>query len=452
MGIETSQLFRYHGRQDPVHPNRSFWSPIRNRGPDWSLVDAILLEDWLHGTAERYGFDLFEEYCSNFKVYKKPWSRFVVTHNDFDQKETKLCSFPCAVAETGREEHISWRVKSATVLAISDQIVVIQIVVSRAVKILVVDWHTDSILGSYTLSYKDEPCLQECFISPDSRIILLRENSQLRCFLRHRGYFNPNITVAKIEEGLCKKLYVIQDSLRQKCYGSGINFDPRYDSRVAIISSAYQSVHLDPFKEGCHKYDLQSRETIVMRCACTTDIIHHIRYSPDGRFLAVLCINVAITGCFDMDEVDVPMVSQEHVKLLCGITLNTLTVLSKAKGRGPCIVSNIHMFPTFSKDSSFIAQIDSHDGSAVRLHFVPLSASFDTLKVAARRSILRHIQKRHIAGLPLPQPMINYLLFRENIHCHPWINGEEEFIHWVIYVGLWIFWHTKWSPFSVLKI
>ena len=226
MGIATSQLSCYHRHQDPVHSNRSPWSPIPNRGPDWSLVDSILLEDWMHGTADRYGFDTSEEYCSNFNVHKKPWSQFVITHKDVHQKETKICSFPCTVAQTGREEHISWRVKSATVLAISDQIAVTQVVVARAVKILVVDWHMDTLLGTYTLSYKDEPCLQECFISPDSRMLLLRENSQRRCTLRHKGYFNPHISVIKIDEGLCEKLYIIQDSLRQRCYGSGISFDP----------------------------------------------------------------------------------------------------------------------------------------------------------------------------------------------------------------------------------
>ena len=204
MGIKTSQLFCYNRHHDPVHSSRSPWSSIQTRGPDWSLVDSILLEDWMHGTAERYGFDIFEEDCSNFKVHKRPWSQFVITHKNFHRKETKLCSFPCTVAQTGQEEHISWRVKSATVLAISDQIVVIQIVVARAVKILVVDWHMDTLLGTYKLSYKNEPCLQECLISPDSRMLLLWENSHLRRSLRHKGYFNPHISVIKIEEGLCK--------------------------------------------------------------------------------------------------------------------------------------------------------------------------------------------------------------------------------------------------------
>ena len=432
MGIKVSQLFCYHRHQYPVQPNHSCWSAMQLRGPDWSLVNTILLEDWMNGSAERYGFDIFEEYCSNFKVHKKTWSRFRITHNDFNQKETKLCSFPCVVAETGREEHISWRVKSATVLALSDQIVVTQVVVTRVVKIFVADWHKDILLGTYILPYKDEPCLQECFISPDSRMLLLRENSQLRCFLRHRGYISPNISVIKIEEGLCKKLYVIRDSLCHGCYGSGFSFDPTYESRIVIISSAYQSVELDNCHEGCHKYDLKSRETIVMRSACTTGIIDHIRYSPNGQYLAVLCVDVEMGGRFD-----IPIVSDEHVKLLCGITLSAITVLSKAMELGPCFVTNIHMFPTFSKDSSFIAQIDSTEGCSVRVHFVPSSSMFDTLKEAARRVILRQVQKRYIRELPLPQQMTDYLLFRNGVLQSPPVIHGDEFIdrlslRWII--------------------
>ena len=425
MGIETSQLFCYHRVQDPVHPpmhpNLSPWSPIRIRGPHWSLVNSIVLEDWMNGTAERYGFDIWGECCSNFKVHKKPWSQFVITHKDSRRKETKLCSFPCMVEEMAQEERISWRMKSATVLAVSDQIIVIQVVVVREVKMFVVDWHMDTILGTYTLSYKDEPCLQECFISPDSRILLLRGYSKHYDSDRPNyitGYFDLKIRVIKLGGGLCKELYVMQDKSVQSYFGSGISFDPRHDSQIAIITGAHQSAGMKlSILNGSQKYDLKTRETIVMQPACTTDTVYHIRYSSDGRFLAVLCVDVLLGCCSDPSDYNYePMMSDEHVKLLCGITLKPLAVLPKSREHFDlCIVSKTQMFPIFSKDSSFIAQIDSTSGSAVRVHYVPSSSSFDTLKEAARRSILWQVQRRYIKELPLPQPMINYLLFRDDM-------------------------------------
>ena len=410
MGIETSQLSRHHRRRDPLRYQPSPNSPIRTRGPDWSVVDTVLLEDWVHGTSDKFGFDLFEEYCPNFKVHKRPWSQFVITHKDFHRKETKLCSFPCAVAETGREEHISWRVKSASVLAISDQIVVIQVVVTKAVKILVADWHTDALLGTYTFSYMEEPCLQECFISPDSRTLLLRQNFQLRRTLGHVACFNSNIRVIKIDEGLCKRLYVIRDSLILNCYGSGISFDPRHNSYIAIISSASQSVEMET-SQGSQKYDLESRETILTQPACTDNVVHHIRYSPDGQFLAVLCVGV-VMGCMHNNPISVHVV-EERIQLLNGVSLELLCTLPQTMEYGPCRVLHIQMFPTFSRDCSYIAQFDSTHGSAVRVHFVP--SSFDSLKEAARRVILRRVQRRHIRKLPLPQLIKHYLLFREDM-------------------------------------
>ncbi len=374
---------------------------------DWSVITTIPLTQWKAGTAEQWGFDLFEEwYCQNLKVHKKPWSCFAVTGkvpNTKGAKDITLCTFPCEVFETGREEKVSWWIKDMTVLAVNSQIMVVQVIIAKYVKILVVNWQLNRLLATYSFAYLDEACIQECFISPDSNILLLRQNFHLRRSIGHICSFDANIRIIQVVDGFCKRLYVIEDSLAFNCFGSGLSLDPRIcHGRVAIISSVIQTI-ADDNSLGISLFDIKKKKILVTARSCTDKIVHHARHSSDGTIIGVLCVNMSMALC--------STIFMDCIQILCGDSLHLIHQIATSYC-GPCKPLHSQVFPMFSRNSKLLAQISNGNTSMVNVHKLP--GGLVDLQHICRASILQHIPKRFVNTLPLPKPLLLYLHFIED--------------------------------------
>ena len=369
---------------------------------DWAFLGAVSLNAWKLGDAEVYGFDLFENwYVHNLRVQKKPWSTFhVLGKTAKGKKETKICSFPCEVEETGREERVSWWIKSMNVLAMNSRVIVVQIVLSKALKILVVNWHTEKLLGTYTFAYSEEPCVQECFISPNSEVLFLRQNFYLRRMMGHMTNFDPNIRVLRVNSGLCERLRIIEDTSAFNCFGSGISFDPRFpEGRAVIVSSTIQSVS-DP-DAAVQIYDVPMQLIVQTTEAVTDRIIHHMKHSPDGSLIAILCIT--------MSSASFTTIFVDSILILNSDSLRTLNMIS-LPNCGPVKPLQANAFPTFSRNGHYLAQLYVDSAYHVNIYQMPVTEM--SLQCFCRSVILHYTPHRYLDHLPLPKKLIGYLQFK----------------------------------------
>ena len=375
--------------------------------PDWSVVAMVSLCDWRLAAGERCGFDLNNDWPSrNLKVHKRPWSPFVVTGRnltgDAGGKEGHLCSFSSEVFETGREERVSWWIKESSVLALSNTIMVIQVILAKAVKILVVNWQESHLLGTYTFSYFDEACIQECIISPDSKLLLVRQNFHLRRVLGHMTSFDAQIRAIQVQDGLCQRLFVIDDYLAFNCFGSGMSFEPFSSSlRVVVVSSGLQALE-DP-EEGIRVYDLETVSIVQTAPVCTDRIVHHITHSPNGAFLAVLNVNMSMALYSAIFAENIQVLDAGSFEVIHTILMPYCGPLRPIHGAA---------FPIFSRNCSLLAVLNIDHAQTVRLYKLPNCEL--TLQHLCRRIILCHTPCRYLGYLPLPRSMIRYLNY-----CQP---------------------------------
>lgn len=380
-------------------------STVDDEYSDWALTATVPVQLWKSGTAELYGFDLFDcWHVYNLKVQKKPWSQFqIMGRMTKSKKETKICSFPCEIDETGREEKVSWWIKDMSVIAMNSEIIVVQIVVSKAVKILVVNWHQDKLLGTYTFAYMEEACLQECFISPNSEILLLRQDFYLRRCLGHITSFDANIRMIQVSNGLCQRMNIIEDTLAFNCFGSGISFDPRFPSgRAVIVSSAIQSIN-DP-AAAVQIYDIPLQLAVQTTEACTDKIVHHIKHSPDGALIAILCVNMSMALC--------TTIFVDSIQILDSDSLTRLNVIP-FPDCGPLKLIHAHAFPAFSRNGHYLAQLYVDHSYNVCIFQMPCTEL--SLQYFCRSVILHYTPHRNLNELPLPKKLINYLKFQEEM-------------------------------------
>lgn len=371
---------------------------------DWQQVTSLSLDQWKAGCAGLMGFDSFDSWhCYNLKVHKKPWCSFSITGKLDCSKDKKLCEFTCEVYETGRQEQVSWWVKHSNVLAISDKIAVVQLVIAKAVKILVVDWLNNRLLATYSFAYLDEACLQECFISPDSHILLLRQNFHLRRSLGHIASFDANIRVLQVKDGLCERLFVLEDNLALNCFGSGISFDPRIPhGRVVLVAgSIHPADDTDEEDEenlGIQVYDIRDRQVVRWHHSTTDRIVHHIKHSSDGSLLAVMCVNISMAV--------ISTIFIDRIQVLDG---NCYDLLHEIPFQycGPCKPLLSQAFPAFSRDGSYLATVSIGSQNTVQVYKMPCMNM--ELQAACRRTVLKCVSYRHLHLLPLPKSLIHYL-------------------------------------------
>ena len=407
MGVDASRFKRSHKqrktRRGSQHSRASSsYSSNDDGNLDWAILGAVNLNAWKSGDAELYGFDLFENwYIYSLKVQKKPWSTFhVLGKTGQGKKETKICSFPCEVEETGREEKVSWWIKDMSVLVMNSKVVVVQIVMSKAVKILVVNWHTEKLLGTYTFASTEEPCVQECFISPNSEVLFLRQNFYLRRMMGHITNFDPNIRVIRVCNGLCERLSIIEDAAAFNCFASGISFDPRFpDGRAVIASSTIQPLS-DP-DAAVQIYDVPMQLIVQTTEAVTDRIIHHMKHSPDGSLLAILCITMS-SAAFTTIFVD-------SILILNSDSLRTLNIIS-FPNCGPVKSLQANAFPAFSRNGHYLAQLCVDSTYHVNIYQMPVTEK--SLQCFCRSVILHYTPHRYLNQLPLPKKLIGYLQFK----------------------------------------
>lgn len=394
MGIELSKVKSSKETQTDldIHFNNSVWEERV----------CIPYSGWKCGAY--LGFDIFHHWqIANFKV-NKFLSHFSVNYKNERKKQEKLCSFSTEVFTTGRKERMSGWLKHASVISVHARVVVVQLVLSKHVKILVVDWHENKLLGTYTFTFYREACVQECFISPDGLTLLLRQNFFKRRCLGHVACFDSSIRIIQLKDGLCLRTSLIEDSLVSNTFGSGISFDPRYHTgRAVIYSSSLQT--LDDDAQGVRIYDVMQDDVVRSFPTVISSIIHHIQHSPDGQYLAVLCVGGGPA---------LPNLLLHHVKILDTDNfslLHNIDLLSE-----PCKPWFAEVFPCFSRNCDFLAVYTGNTRNEIRL--VKLPNQEMQLQHICRRTILRCTSIRHIKLLPLPKAMLNYLQYlEENVEC-----------------------------------
>ncbi len=406
MGADASRLRTYKRRRTRKSPQysraSSSYSSFDDAFTDWALLGTVSLDAWRGGDAELYGFDLFDNwYIYNLKVQKKPWSAFhVMGKTGKGKKDSKICSFPCEVEETGREEKVSWWMKDLSVLAMNSQVIVVQVVMNKAVKILVVNWHSETLLGTYTFAYSDEPCFQDCFISPNSQVVLLRQNLFLRRMMGHVTNFDPNIRVIRVCSGLCERMNIIEDSAAFNCFGSGISFDPRFpDGRAVIVSSTIQSNN-DP-DAAVQIYDVSHHMIVQTTEAVTDKIIHHMKHSPDGSLVAILCISMSSATFTTMFVDTVLIMNADSLRVMHAIPFPDC---------GPVKPLHACAFPAFSRNGHYLAQL--HVDATYRVHIYQMPVTEMSLQCFCRSVILHYTPHRLLGELPLPRKLVDYLQFK----------------------------------------
>jgi hypothetical protein len=216
--------------------------------------------------------------------------------------------------------------------------------------------------------------------------------------------FDSNIRVFHIKDGLCKRLFVIQDHLALSLSGSGLSFDPRFpEGRLAVMSSTQQTAIDDipnsirPYR--LRVYDLSSRQVVTAAASASDKLIHHAVHSPDGRIIATLGVNASIfISCH---------IFINCVDLYCADTLMRLYHLPFHDE--PCKINNLVLYPAFSRNGSLLAQSSGDHTRKVSLFQMP---QYDhSLQEACRSTILHHTPRPLIHQLPLPKSLIQFLLF-----------------------------------------
>ena len=398
MGGESS-------RHESPSPDSEQFSSSRHQ-PNWSQIACVPVHVWKSVSNPAFCIDYFAEWRNRqFKVYKRPWSSFAVQgKNLVNGKEEKLCSFNCQVLETGRVEKFSGWIKDSSMIALHPKVAVIQVVQSKAVKLLIVDWHENCLLATYTFAFSKEPCVQECFLSPDASVMLCRQNLALRRKLGHVLSFDPNIRLIQIKDGLCKRLYVIEDNLAHAVFGSGISMDPRYSSGRAVIFASSLQIRRntntnnadDPPPPSIQVFDVQKRQLVAAADASVDHVIHHIKHSPDGSLIAALLVNVSIYITCTMRAHEIILFHSDSLDQLHSVSLFDHVTKSQL----------LDSFPMFSRDSGFLAQTT---GSTVCVTKLPLNTT--SLQQACRHVIRRHTRLAQVDQLPLPKSMIAFLQY-----------------------------------------
>ena len=372
--------------------------------PPWTQVACVPLDTWKNVCDPVFGIDYYSEWMNKqLKVQKRPWSRFNVHgKNEVTGKQEKVCSFSCCVSITGREEKLNGWLKDSSVIALHARVVVIQLVLPRAVKLLIVDWHNDALLATYTFAFSKEPCVQECFVSPDATVMLCRQNFWLRRKLGHVTSFDPNIRVIQIKDGLCHRLFVIEDSLAYGVFGSAISMHPIFASgRATLLSSTLQMRNANTSSvddvNNIQVFDFKRRQLSISSDTSLDHVIHHAKHSPDGRFLVAVLVNVSIYISCTLRAHELRIYDSDTL-----IPLHTMPLFDH--------ITKQHLlqsFPMFSRDVQCLAQPTSATVNVLRLPQDGYS-----LQQLCRTVIRHHTVLARVSQLPLPSAVIAFLEFR----------------------------------------
>ena len=370
----------------------------------WSQVAVVPVDQWKFICNPAFGIDYYNAWQNRqLRVMKRPWSSFVMHgKNSISGKDEKICSFTCRVTETGREEKLKGWLKDASVLTIHPRIAVIQLVLPRAVKLLVIDYHSDNLLGTYTFAFTKEPCVQECHLSPDASIMLCRQNFWLRRKLNHLTSFDPNIRVIQIKDGLCTRLFVIEDTMQQySVFASGLSMDPRYPSgRVMLFASTLQLVHTHPQEavDNIHSYDLAQCQLDMSASDYSLDhVVHHAQHSPDGEMVAVILVDVTIYLSCTLHAQELRIYNSDSM----------LPMHSMPLFRHMTKPHLLRTFPMFSRDMAFIAQVS---GSSVYVSKLPQQCN--SLQDWCRLVIRQNTVLAQVYALPIPKKLQAFLDFK----------------------------------------
>ena len=402
---------RRRSRESSCHSLSSETITHIQRQPDWNIVTEIDYQLWHDEAAKLCGFDHHIAQTSiEHRVYKKPFTdNFVVTakQNGIDRK---LCNFSCEVLETGREEKVKTWVKGLSVLDHNSQVVVVQIVLAKSVKLFVVNWHSGQLLGTYSFAYYKEPCYQECFLSPDGTIVLTRQDYMLRIKLGHRTTFDTDLRVLEVKGGICRRMLVLEDTLFFNRLGSAVAFDPRTSHRRIIMVSSARQTENDP-NDGIRVVDLKKDVVINRRESPISEAAYNVVYSPDGLIFAVLVTDYVMLLHHGM------MFRNEYYPSLNSIYLfDSETLLPQhtfnIQDPSPICYKYIQHFPTFSRCGGYIAQYTGEEKDSVIIIQVPILQI--SLQHLCRSVILKFVPLDLTEKLPLPKKLLKYILYEPN--------------------------------------
>ena len=369
----------------------------------WSCIKKTSVAAWCHSGVQIRGFNKNENiYSRRLRVEKKLWSPYVVKEKCRKGKEDILCEI-----KIGKEcvsQNKMWK-SNMQVIAMEGDVCVIQMVLAKMVKLIVYDTKVETALGIYTFTYIKEACVQECFLSPGAKFMLTRQNFWLRRKLGHIGVFDGDIRFLQIKDGLCKRLFVIKDNLAYGINGSGLAFDPTYfTGRFVVFSSMIQSIDnrgpsLNAGSRKIFVYDAGDGKVLRYQEEGPEHVIHHVKYSPNGKLIAVVCISISIHVTCTMNL--------QSVIMYCSHTLDTMKVIQpKAE---PCKMSLISQFPQFSHNGEKVAVLMNGKSKCVNIFKVPVQCM--NLQEVCRLVIRRNTRKEDLVNLPIPLKMMWYLAY-----------------------------------------
>ena len=369
----------------------------------WSCMKKFSMAVWSNSAVQISGFSKKDNvYSRGLRIEKKLWSPCIIKQKSAKGKEDVVCEL--RIGKESLSQNKVWK-SSMQVIAMEGDICVIQMVLSKMVKLLVYDTQSESVLGIYTFTYIKEPCLQECFLSPCANFMLTRQNFWLRRKLGHISVFDGDIRFLQIKDGLCKRLFVIKDTLAYGVNGSGLAFDPTYlAGRFVVFSSMIQTIDnrgpsLNAGSRKIFVYDAGDRKVVRFQEEGPEHVIHHVKYSPDGRLIAVVCINISVHITCTMNL--------QSLIIYCAKTLDFVKAIQPVPE--PCKMSLINQFPQFSYNGEKLAVLMNGRSKSVSIFKVPVHCQ--NLQEACRLVIRRYTSKEDLIKLPVPKKIILYLAY-----------------------------------------
>ena len=415
----------------------------------WKLIYTSVLEAWSAGEAARWRFDV----CSSLSTRKcrlQPWctqgrdlDALLPAPQDSDDLDVKYVYDQLLIRD--KQLWKNYRIKltrsfkrelrnkmksspfleSAQVVGYRDKLAVVQVPRSDGLnEFLMVDLNRNIVSGSYKEKYQDQPCLYECYISPDLKRLLLKPNLLYALRFRIQG-IDDCVKVLKREDNYndCSVASVL---FKDAGLDLIMTFDPRYrHSRVAIGNMTKRGQHV------LCLYSLKSRKIVRKTYGPQYQRAQNLVFSPDGEHLAALIVTY-IVG---------PNLYPQRFNFLGVMVYNTskLNMLHKIQSYGTSSVPALTpaaVFPQFSQLGDYIAMGSGCGSDITRIEIYRMPRVLN-LQNICRYKISQFLSQTEIQNLPIDPQTMDYLLFRpiEDWHVCYLIPHNPAWIRWVLSVN-----------------
>ena len=246
-----------------------------------------------------------------------------------------------------------------------------------------------------------------CLISSDHNFVLITPDYEDNHSYSHQSHAHPESTVI-----LNINTFALLRSMPARC-DQRFAFDPRYalPNYPAPRFAEFDTVRGQIIDLSVDKVIVCSNHTLKTK-------VFRVEYTRDGYLIIVVCT--------------LPVFHRRVRRNYFIYILNSSTLLhmrSIIDYRGPLLSTYMfsndfnllfNMYPSLSNCASSIAILKNIEPSTnirvIELYSLPNVCSM-SLKELCRRTILRHVDIKHLHCLPLPQKMISYLSFNNNYNA-----------------------------------